>query len=118
MVLKKHRCLKFVTRLARRPTVQYGYYMYTGLDYLYCIKIKFVVSTDSHAIVHVQLYNSAENAIKLVKLSGLITETSTEETETSTRKNNEKRKTTPQLNTNSNKRKQLKFSVCALALYR
>ena len=82
MVLKKHRCLKFVTRLARRPTVQYGYYMYTGLDYLYCIKIKFVVSTDSHAIVHVQLYDSAENASKLVKLSFLITETSTEETET------------------------------------
>ena len=92
MVLKKHRCLTFVTRLARRPTVQYGYYMYTGLGYLYCIKIKFVVSTDSHAIVHVQLYNSAENASKLVKLSGLITETSTEETETSTRKNNEKEK--------------------------
>ena len=105
MVLKKHRCLKFVTRLARRPTVQYGYYMYTGLDYLYCIKIKFVVSTDSHAIVPVQLYDSAENASKLVKLSVLITETSTEETETSTRKNNEKRKTTPQPNTNKNKKK-------------
>ena len=75
MVLEKHRCGKFVTCLVRQPTVQYSYYIYTGLDYVYAI-----------VHVHVRSYDKAENASKLMKRSGLITETSTEETETSTRK--------------------------------
>ena len=78
MVLRKYWCIKFVTRLVRQPTAQYGDCMYTGMDFLCCIKNQIFVLTTVHNLqtrmqlyLYYLLYNSTENASKRMKLSDI-----------------------------------------------